>query len=96
MPSPAIPALKKGVCTIAFTVLKAPYEWPPSPRRVRSMSPWRTMDFTHPMMLPGIKYNFNGNADAFAVEGSEIAKYDSAKQQWMQLRISRRSSCGTA
>jgi branched-chain amino acid transport system substrate-binding protein len=44
----------------------------------------RTMDFTHPMLLPGIKYNMNGNADAYPVEGSEIGQYDSAKQQWIQ------------
>ena len=44
----------------------------------------RTMEFTHPTLLPGIKYNMSGNSDAYNVEGSEIAKYDSAQQQWIQ------------
>lgn len=44
----------------------------------------RSMEFTHPMLLPGIKYNLNGNSDGFFLEGSEIAQFDSAKQQWIQ------------
>jgi hypothetical protein len=36
------------------------------------------------MLLPGIKYNLNGNSDAFFLEGSEIAQFDSSKQQWIQ------------
>ena len=36
------------------------------------------------MLLPGIKYNMNGNADAYLTEGSDISRYDSAKQQWLQ------------
>jgi branched-chain amino acid transport system substrate-binding protein len=44
----------------------------------------RSIDLTNPMLLPGIKYNMNGNADAYPVEGSEIAQYDSSKQQWIQ------------
>jgi branched-chain amino acid transport system substrate-binding protein len=44
----------------------------------------RTMDLTHPLLLPGVKYNMNGNDDAYFLEGSEIGQYDSAKQQWIQ------------
>ena len=32
----------------------------------------------------GIKFNMSGNADAYFIEGSDISKYDSAKQQWIQ------------
>jgi branched-chain amino acid transport system substrate-binding protein len=45
---------------------------------------FRSMDLTHPMLLPGIKFNMNGNADAYFIEGSDISRYDSAKQQWVQ------------
>jgi hypothetical protein len=38
---------------------------------------------THPWLLPGVKFNLNGNADAYAVEGSEIAQWSSAKQSWV-------------
>jgi ABC-type branched-subunit amino acid transport system substrate-binding protein len=43
----------------------------------------RAMDMTHPWLLPGVKFNLNGNADAYAVEGSEIAQWSSAKQSWV-------------
>ena len=44
----------------------------------------RTFDMTNPMLLEGIKYNMNGNADAFLTEGSDISQYDAAKQEWIQ------------
>ncbi|MPY91488.1 MAG: ABC transporter substrate-binding protein [Acidimicrobiia bacterium] len=44
----------------------------------------RSMDLTHPLLLEGIKFNMNGNADPYFVEGSDIAKYDSAQQVWVQ------------
>jgi branched-chain amino acid transport system substrate-binding protein len=44
----------------------------------------RSMDMTHPMLLPGIKFNLSGNKDAYFIEGSDIGRYDSAKQQWVQ------------
>jgi len=44
----------------------------------------RTLDMTNPMLLEGIKYNMNGNKDAYLTEGSDVSKYDSAKQQWIQ------------
>ena len=45
----------------------------------------RAMDFTSPFMMPGIKLNMNGAKDAYMVEGSEIGKYDSAKQSFSQV-----------
>ena len=35
------------------------------------------------MLLDGIKYNLNGNKDAYILEGSDISKYDSALQSWV-------------
>jgi len=45
----------------------------------------RSMDFTSPFMLPGIRLNMNGMKDAYMVEGSEIGKYSTAKQSFEQL-----------
>ncbi len=42
------------------------------------------MDMTAPFLLKGIKYNMNGNKDAYFTEGSEFSKYDGAKQVWLQ------------
>jgi branched-chain amino acid transport system substrate-binding protein len=44
----------------------------------------RALDMTHPMTLPGVGFNMNGNADAYFIEGSDIARYDSAAQAWKQ------------
>ncbi|MPY96011.1 MAG: ABC transporter substrate-binding protein, partial [Acidimicrobiia bacterium] len=44
----------------------------------------RTMDMTHPYLLEGIRFNFDGNADAYAVEGSDVSRYDAAQQAWVQ------------
>ena len=39
---------------------------------------------THPGLLKGIKFNMNGTKDIYFVEGSDIGKYDVAKQTWAQ------------
>ena len=44
----------------------------------------RSMDMTHPMYLDGIKFNLSGAKDAYWIEGSDISKYDAAKQSWIQ------------
>lgn len=51
--------------------------------RTNFITALRAMDMTHPWLLPGIKFNLNGNADAYFVEGSEIAQWNSAKQAWV-------------
>ena len=33
---------------------------------------------TNPQFLPGIKFNMNGNADAFFLEGSDISQWSVA------------------
>jgi ABC-type branched-subunit amino acid transport system substrate-binding protein len=43
----------------------------------------RSMEMTHPGYVDGIKYNLNGNKDAYWIEGSDIAKYDASKQSWI-------------
>jgi ABC-type branched-subunit amino acid transport system substrate-binding protein len=44
----------------------------------------RTFDMTHPMLLAGIPFKMDGNADAFFVEGSDISRFDAKKQEWVQ------------
>ncbi|MEZ5234241.1 MAG: ABC transporter substrate-binding protein [Acidimicrobiales bacterium] len=43
----------------------------------------RSMEMTHPMYLDGIKFNLNGNADAYWIEGSDLSQYDAAQQSWI-------------
>jgi hypothetical protein len=42
----------------------------------------RSMNYTSPWALPGIKFNMDGNKDAYPTEGGIFQKYDSAKQVW--------------
>lgn len=51
--------------------------------RVNLITAARAMEMTHPAYLDGIKFNLNGNKDAYWIEGSEIARYDSVKQSWI-------------
>ncbi len=53
--------------------------------RANLMLAIRSMDFTSPFMLPGIRLNMNGAKDAYMVEGSEIGKYSTAKQSFEQI-----------
>ncbi|MPY94054.1 MAG: ABC transporter substrate-binding protein [Acidimicrobiia bacterium] len=47
----------------------------------------RSLDMTHPMLLPGITFNMDGNADAYFVEGSDVSYWDAAEQTWVQDSI---------
>ena len=44
----------------------------------------RSLSMTHPGYLTGIKWNVNGNKDAYWIEGTEVGKYDFAKQSFVQ------------
>jgi ABC-type branched-subunit amino acid transport system substrate-binding protein len=52
--------------------------------RANYLTALRTIDMTPAAYLPGIKANMNGNADAYWIEGSEVAQYDSAAQGFKQ------------
>jgi branched-chain amino acid transport system substrate-binding protein len=43
----------------------------------------RSFDGTSPVHLRGIQMNMNGNKDSYLLEGSDLSKYDAAKQQWV-------------
>lgn len=47
----------------------------------------RTMDMTQPTLLTGIKFNMDGNADAYPTEGSDISRWDAATQAWVVEEI---------
>jgi branched-chain amino acid transport system substrate-binding protein len=51
--------------------------------RTNFVTALRAMDMTHPYLLEGVKFNLNGNADAYAVEGSEIGQWSAAEQAWV-------------
>jgi branched-chain amino acid transport system substrate-binding protein len=51
--------------------------------RANMITALRSLQMTPAAYLWGIKANMNGNTDAYWIEGSEIAQYDSANQQWV-------------
>jgi branched-chain amino acid transport system substrate-binding protein len=44
----------------------------------------RAFEMSAPFLLPGAKFNMNGNKDAYLTEASEFSKYDAATQTWEQ------------
>ena len=48
---------------------------------------WRTMDMTHPHLYQGVKYNMDGNADAFFVEGSDFSRWSDAAGSWELVTV---------
>lgn len=48
---------------------------------------FRAMDMTHPHLVPGVKFNMNGQKDAFFVEGSDIAQWDDASAAWKLVTV---------
>jgi hypothetical protein len=43
----------------------------------------RAMDMTHPNLLEGIKFNMNGNEDAYMIEGGVFQKRDAKGDKWV-------------
>jgi branched-chain amino acid transport system substrate-binding protein len=43
----------------------------------------RNLRLHNPMFLEGLNLELNGNADAYLVEGSEIAQFDAVNQSWI-------------
>jgi ABC-type branched-subunit amino acid transport system substrate-binding protein len=52
--------------------------------RVNYLTAMRTMDMTPAAFFSGIRLTTSGNRDAYWVEGSEVARYDSSLQQFVQ------------
>ena len=42
----------------------------------------RSLSIEHPMYLDGIAAEFNGNRDAFFIEGAEVVRFDAKSQSW--------------
>ena len=51
--------------------------------RTNLMIAVRAMDMTHPYLLEGMKFNMNGNLDAYPIEGGVFQKRDAAKETWV-------------
>ena len=43
----------------------------------------RSLSIRHPLYLDGITGEFNGNKDAYFIEGSDISRFDSVSQSWV-------------
>jgi hypothetical protein len=43
----------------------------------------RAMTMTNPMYVPGVKFEMNGNKDAYFVEAGGWQQWDAAKQTWV-------------
>ena len=56
--------------------------------RTNFMVAMRTIDMTNPQFLEGIKFNMNGNADAFFLEGSDISQWSVARSRTGTSRTS--------
>jgi ABC-type branched-subunit amino acid transport system substrate-binding protein len=52
--------------------------------RANYLTALHAMDMTPAAYFTGIKANLNGNTDGYWIEGSEIARYDSTAQQFIQ------------
>ncbi|MPY92302.1 MAG: ABC transporter substrate-binding protein [Acidimicrobiia bacterium] len=52
--------------------------------RTNLMLALRTMDMTHPTLVPGVGFNMHGADDAYFIEGSDISVWDSEQQVWVQ------------
>ncbi len=52
--------------------------------RTNFITAQRHMNLQHPGTLEGITYSIDGNNDAYFIEGSDIAVYDSATASWIQ------------
>jgi branched-chain amino acid transport system substrate-binding protein len=47
----------------------------------------RSMDMTHPELLQGVKFNMNGNKDAFFVEGSDVSRWTPDRSAWVAEQV---------
>lgn len=57
-------------------------ELPGGLSRTNLMLAARSLEIYHPLVLDGIRTRFNGNADAFFIEGSEFSRYDASANRW--------------
>ncbi|MEZ5231682.1 MAG: ABC transporter substrate-binding protein [Acidimicrobiales bacterium] len=65
-------------------VLEIAGQLPGGLTRANLITAVRATEMTAPMYLEGIKWNMNGNADAYWLEGTEVGRYDVAKQTFVQ------------
>jgi branched-chain amino acid transport system substrate-binding protein len=43
----------------------------------------RATEMSNPMLLPGVGYRMDGDADAYLIEGARFARFDASKQRWV-------------
>ncbi|MDG2111015.1 MAG: ABC transporter substrate-binding protein [Actinomycetota bacterium] len=50
--------------------------------RTNFMLAVRSLDISHPMLLPGISFAANGTEDSYFIEGSDFSQFDAEGQTW--------------
>ena len=65
--------------------LRIAAELPGGLTRANFMLAVRSIDISHPMLLDGIGFRLDGNADAFAVEGSSFDRFDARSKSWQTV-----------
>jgi branched-chain amino acid transport system substrate-binding protein len=68
-----------------WQIMQIADELPGGLNRTNYIMAVRTFDMNHPSFLSGIEFGLNGNEDAYYLEASEISRFDSAKQAWIQI-----------
>lgn len=62
--------------------LRIAAELPGGLTRANFMLAVRSIDIAHPLLVDGIRFRLDGNADAFAVEGTSFDRFDFASKSW--------------
>jgi hypothetical protein len=47
----------------------------------------RSIDMTNPMLLGGLRVKMNGNGDAYLLEGSDVSRWSTPEQTWVQEAV---------
>jgi branched-chain amino acid transport system substrate-binding protein len=84
---PSISLLGSGVFYAFGQVegLKIAAELPGGLNRTNFILALRSLSVKHPMLLDGITFAVDGNADAYYIEGSDISQFDYATKSWTQV-----------
>lgn len=84
---PSISLLGSGVFYAFGQVegLKIAAELPGGLNRTNFILALRSLSVKHPMLLDGITFAVDGNADAYYIEGSDISQFGYATKSWTQV-----------
>ncbi|WP_420621520.1 cell wall-binding repeat-containing protein [Candidatus Poriferisodalis sp.] len=84
-PTDSLPAIGYTFGYPYVEALRIAAELPGGLDRTNFILAMRSLSIHHPMIIDGIVAEFNGNDDAFFIEGSEILRFDATAQAWNQV-----------